>query len=63
MNETAMRLIKEAVIRVLEKSPADVGFYQRQIDDLSLPPAYRMSIRDAVNEWMLRLESDDHSMN
>ena len=53
MNETARRLIKEAVVRALEKSPADVAYYQEQIDDPSLPPAYRMSLREAVNEWML----------
>jgi len=63
MNETASRLIKEAVVRALEKSPSDVTFYQGQIDDPSLPAAYRMALRDAVNEWMLSLEADDRPMN
>lgn len=63
MNETARRLIKEAVVRALEKSPGDVAFYQKQIDDPSLPSAYRMALREAVNEWMLWLETDDRPMN
>ena len=63
MNETASRLIKEAVVRALEKSPSDVTFYQERIDDPSRPPAYRMALRDAVNEWMLSLEAGNRSMN
>ena len=62
MNETASRLITEAVIRALEKSPSDVAFYQEQIDDPSLPPAYRMSLEKAVKEWMLRLEAEKRPM-
>lgn len=54
MNEAAQKLIKEAVLRALQKSPADVTFYHEQIDDPSLPPAYRMSLREAVDEWMRR---------
>lgn len=63
MNETARRLIKEAVVRALEKSPGDVAYYQGQIDDPSRPLAYRMALREAVNEWMLSLQADERPMN
>ena len=57
MNEAAMKLIQEAVLRALKKSPADVAFYQEQIDDPSLSAAYRMSLRKAVNEWRQTLDA------
>ena len=57
MNEAAMKLIQEAVLRALKKSPADVAFYQEQIDDPFLSAAYRMSLRKAVDEWRQTLDA------
>ena len=51
MNDLAIKLIKEAVLRVLVKNPQDFSFYQEQADDLLLQPAYRESLRQAVEEW------------
>lgn len=51
MNETAQRLIKEAVLRALQKSPKDVAFYRAKEGDSQLPPAYRQALRQALFEW------------
>lgn len=52
MNETAIKLIKEAVLRALQKSSADITFYREKEADPLLPPAYRQALRDAINEWI-----------
>ena len=55
MNETAIRLIKDAVLRALQKSPADVAFYRAKQGDPHLPPAYRQALQQALqqalDEW------------
>lgn len=52
MNETATKLIKEAVLRALQKSPADITFYRERGSDPLLAPAYRQALREAIDEWV-----------
>lgn len=52
MSETATKLIKEAVLRALQKSPADITFYRERENDHLLPPAYRQTLREAITEWV-----------
>lgn len=50
MNETAFKLIKEAVMRALRKSPSDISFYQDQVDDPLQKEEYRRALREAIEE-------------
>lgn len=51
MNKAAARLIKEAVLRALAKSPGDVEFYGEQAKDLSRPEEFRQGVEEALQEW------------
>ena len=52
MNDSASKLITEAVLRVLHKNPEDLPFYLEQISDASKSEGYRTAIREALDEWM-----------
>ena len=52
MNDSASKLITEAVLRVLHKNPEDLPFYLEQISDASKSEGYRKAIREALDEWM-----------
>lgn len=51
MNQAALKLIKEAVLRALMKNPEDVDFYREQMNDPSRPAAYRKALQQAVEQW------------
>lgn len=51
MNQAALRMIQDAVLRVLAKSPQDVDFYRDQMNDPSRPAAYRQALQQAVEKW------------
>lgn len=50
MNEAAIKLVREAVLRALFKSPSDVDFYQAQVDDPYVTEEYRRALREAIAE-------------
>lgn len=50
MNEAAIKLIKEAVVRALRKDPGDVEFYQSQVDGPLSQEDYRRALREAIEE-------------
>lgn len=50
MNDAAIRLIKEAVLRALVKNPGDVEFYRAQVDDPLRKPQYRQALQQAIDE-------------
>lgn len=50
MNEAAIKLIREAVVRALRKHPSDVEFYQSQVDDPLRQEEYRRALREAIDE-------------
>lgn len=51
MNDAAVKLIKESVLRALAKSPRDVEYYREQANDLSRPEAFRRAVDEALQEW------------
>lgn len=57
------RLMEEVVMRALERSPENIISHTGQIDNLYLPPVYRISLRQALHQWMLWMEAEDRSMN
>ena len=52
MNDSASKLITEAVLRVLHKNPEDLPFYLDLISDDSKSEGYCKAIREALDEWM-----------
>ena len=57
MNEAAIRLLKEAVLRALLKNPGDVEFYRAQVMDPLKKPQYRHALQQAIEESRGALES------
>lgn len=50
MNDAAIRLIKEAVLRALLKNPGDIEFYRAQADDPLRKRQYRQALQQAIDE-------------
>lgn len=63
MDDAAIGLIKEAVVRALLKSPHDVEFYRAQVDDPLSKPSYRLALQQAIDESRRMLEGLQQSTN
>lgn len=63
MNETAIRLVREAVVRALVKNPGDVEFYRAQVNDPSRKLQYRQALQQAIDESRKMLEDRRQNAN
>lgn len=57
MNEAAIQMIKEAVLRALLKNPGDIEFYRAQVDDPLSKRQYRQALQEAIDESRQLLEN------
>lgn len=63
MNEIAMRLVREAVVRALMKNPGDVEFYRAQVNDPLRKLQYRQALQQAIDESRQMLEDRRQNAN
>ena len=63
MNETAIRLVREAVVRALVKNPGDVEFYRAQVNDPLRKLQYRQALQQAIDESRQMLEDRRQNAN
>lgn len=63
MNETAIRLVREAVVRALMKNPGDVEFYRAQVNDPLRKLQYRQALQQAIDESRQMLEDRRQNAN
>lgn len=63
MDDAAIGLVKEAVVRALLKSPHDVEFYRAQVDDPLGLPQYREALQQAIDESQGVLEDRQQNGN
>lgn len=63
MNETATRLVREAVVRALMKNPGDVEFYRAQVNDPLRKLQYRQALQQAIDESRQMLEDRRQNAN